>query len=148
MSRLSAAAKSLAGICAGRANQPTLWKSFGLALRAKALAQVESREGRVYMLYPPLEKAEEEEWTLQSQIVAEGQPILALPEIGLDAQGKATFPTDSTAQALSDLEQQKALAAFMVKAYETNIGPITVKKQDTGFYERYGGKRAKVVAAH
>ena len=26
------------------------------------------------------------------------------PEIGLDAQGKATFPTDSTAQALSDAD--------------------------------------------
>lgn len=75
---------------------------FGPA--AKALAQVESREGRVYMLSYALEKAEEDQWTLQSQIVAEGQPILALPEIGLDAQGKATFPTDSTAQALSDAD--------------------------------------------
>ena len=75
---------------------------FGPA--AKALAQVESREGRVYMLSYALEKAEEDQWTLQSQIVAEGQQILALPEIGLDAQGKATFPTDSTAQALSDAD--------------------------------------------
>ena len=70
---------------------------FGPA--AKALAQIESREGRVYMLSYALERAGEDQWTLQSQIIAEGQPILVLPEIGLDAQGKAAFPTDSTAQA-------------------------------------------------
>lgn len=35
----------------------------------------------------------------------------------------------------------------MVKAYETNIGPITVKKQDTGFYDATEETCEKAVAA-
>ncbi len=69
------------------------------------------------------------------QIPQKGQPPTGFARLAAQsAEGKTPLTRES-------------LAAFMVKAYETNLGPITIGERDTGFYDTVEESCEKAVTA-